>query len=66
MAEAILFDKHKRPVLHAMTAEQAWAACEDYEDHVYSVADGPSEDEWERMICDVRTLYDEYYGRFES
>lgn len=59
-----LFDKHARPVLQGMTDAQAWAACEDYEDHVYNVAESLSEDEWDRMIADVRALYDEYYALF--
>lgn len=62
-----LFDKHGRPDLADYAdADLAWSACEDYEDHVYNVAESLSEGEWDRMISDVRALYDEYYARFES
>lgn len=61
----MLFDKHERPILQDMTADAAWAACEDYEDYAYNVAESLSEDEWDRMISDVRALYDEYYALFE-
>jgi len=52
-------DDYADPVL-------AWAACEAYEDQVYGIADSLSEEEWDRLIFDVRTVYDEYYTRFES
>lgn len=62
-----LFDKHEKPDLAGYTdADLAWSACEDYEGYVYNVADSLSEGEWDRMISDVRVLYDEYYARFES
>lgn len=60
-----LFNKHGRPDIAGCTdAESAWAACKDYEDHVYNVADSLSEGEWDRLIADVRAVYDEYYARF--
>ena len=60
-----LFDKHGRPNLaNYAGSESAWAACEGYEDHVYNVADSVSEEEWDRLICDVRAVYDEYYKLF--
>jgi len=62
--QSTLFDKHDRPVLQGMTETQAWAACEDYEDRIYTAADSLSEGEWDRMIADVRVLYDEYYALF--
>jgi hypothetical protein len=62
-----LFDKHGRPDLSSCAdAVQAWAACEHYEDHVHNVADSLSEGEWDRLICDVRAVYAEYYAKFES
>jgi len=60
-----LFDKHGRPdVAACANADEAWAACEDYEDHAYNVAESLSEGEWDRMISDVRAVYDEYYAKF--
>jgi hypothetical protein len=62
----MLFDKHDRPVLRDMTAEAAWKACDEFEDHAYNVADSLSEDEWDHMISDVRALRAEYYTLFDS
>jgi len=60
-----LFDKHGRPDLADYAdADSAWSACEGYEDHVYNAAESLSEDEWDRMISDVRAVYDEYYAKF--
>lgn len=62
-----LFNKHGRPDLSSYAdAEEAWAACEDYEDHVYNAADSLSEGEWDRLISDVYAVYAEYYRLFES
>lgn len=62
-----LFNKHGRPNLADYAdAEKAWAACEDYEGHVYDVAESLSEGEWDHLISDVQAVYDEYYTRFES
>lgn len=63
--QAELFDRHERPDIAGYTdADAAWSACEDYEDHAYNVAESLSEDEWDRMISDVRAVYDEYYAKF--
>lgn len=59
-----LFDKHNRPVLQGMTDACAWFACTDYEDHAYNTANSLSEGEWDRLISDIRALYDEYYALF--
>jgi hypothetical protein len=58
----MLLDKHDRPVLRDMTPDEAWAACEDYQDHAYNIAESLSDDEWDRLICDVSAIYDEYYN----
>ena len=61
-----MFDKHDKPNLSIMTAEAAWAACDEFEDYVYNVAESFSEGEWGCMIEDVSTLRDEYYTLFEN
>jgi hypothetical protein len=61
-----LFNKHGRPnfagVLENMSEEDAYAACEDYEDYVYSIAESLSEDEWDRMIADVHAVWAEFFA----
>lgn len=61
-----LFDKHERPVVADYAdADLAWAACEAYEDYAYNIGESLSEDEWDRLISDVRAVYDEYYAEWE-
>lgn len=59
-----LFNKHGRPnladICRTMSEEDACAACEAYEDYVYSIAESLSEDEWDRMIADVCAVYAEF------
>ncbi len=57
-----LFNKHGRPNLADMSEEDAYAACEAYEDYVYSVAESLSEGEWDRMIADVCAVYAEFFA----
>jgi hypothetical protein len=61
-----LFDKHERPdVAGCADADLAWAACEAYEDYAYRVGESLSDDCWDRLISDVRAVYDEYYTEWE-
>jgi len=61
----MLFDRDECPDLSGMTDDDAWKACEDFEDYVYNIADDVSEDRFDSLICAVRRLYDRYYQLFE-
>jgi len=63
---SVLFDKHDRPILANMSAEDAWAACDEFEDYVYNIAESLSDDSFDRMIADVCALRREYYDLFEN
>lgn len=64
----MLFDKHDIPDLATMTADNAWAAIDAFEDYVYTVSgdeDSCSEEEYDRRIQTVINLRAEWYNRFE-
>lgn len=61
----VLFDKHEKPILTGLTAEEAWAACDEFEDYVYRTADNGSDEEFDCRINEVCALRNEYYALFE-
>ena len=61
----VLFDKHEKPNLTNLTADEAWAACDEFEDYVYRTADNGSDEDFGRRIDEVCALRNEYYALFE-
>jgi hypothetical protein len=63
---AILFDKLDTPDFDGLTADEAWKACEDWEDWAYREADSFSEEMWDRIVVAIRNNYSRYYIKYES
>jgi len=57
------------PVLSGLDEESDWSAVEAYEDYVYSTAGDDvtiSDDQLDKLMFDVRDLYDRCYDLYES
>jgi hypothetical protein len=61
----ILFDKMDRPDFTGLSADEAWAACEEWEDWMYSNADSFSDEGWDEAVRIARANYDRYYEEYE-
>jgi len=61
----ILFDKLDIPDFEGLDAEQAWNACEDWEDWAYNNAESFSDDGWDNVVRIMRANYDRYYAKYE-
>lgn len=61
-----LLDIHKKPVLTGLSAEYDWDAIEAWEDYVYCIAEGVSEETFDNLVSQVRALYDDYYRLHEG
>lgn len=61
----MLFDHDGIPDLTGLTAEGAWAACEEFEDYVYLIGDDVSVARFDYLLRAARDLYDEYYRLYE-
>jgi hypothetical protein len=64
--QAALFCRLDKPDFEGLTADEAWQACEDWEDWMYSNAESFSEDKWDEMIGIANANYDRYYEEYES
>jgi len=61
----MLFDRDEVPDLAAMSADEAWEACEAFEDYACQLGDDVSDDRFDDLIRKARELYDTYYTLFE-
>lgn len=62
----ILFDKLDIPDFAGLSADEAWAACDAWEDWAYSNAESFSEDGWDNVVRIMCTNRDRYYERYEN
>jgi hypothetical protein len=61
-----MFDKFDIPDFEGLTADEAFKACEDWADWMYTVADDVSEDQWNELLRTMDANYSRYYERYEG
>lgn len=62
----MLFDKLDIPDFEDLSAEEAWVACEEWEDWMYSHLSGSFEFSWDDAIRTNQDNYTRYYAEYEN
>jgi len=63
---AQLFDTLDIPDFEGLTADEAWAACDAWEDWAYDEADSFSEERWDEIVRTMHANRDRYYTKYEG